>query len=162
MHVNVARFRLWTAIALTIGATIPQSSEEEWWEKISGIVGKQPTLKVVAVAAFPGQVDGVKGSGLGQERSYHPPEESSLCRNVHNVRDGDRCAFIQAHCKGEQVGFLNYLSIYFCGPQLVVSVAAVVWLVMLFAIINRGASEFLCGNLSTISSILGMSQSLVS
>jgi hypothetical protein len=158
MHINLARFWLWTAIALTIGITIPRSSGEEQWEKIHGSVGKQ----LRAVAAFPGQVDGVKASGLLQERSHQPPEEPPKCHNVRNVRGGDRCAFVQANCKGEKAGFLHYLSIYYCGPQLIVSIAAVAWLVMLFTTINIGASEFLCGNLSTISNILGMSQSLVS
>jgi hypothetical protein len=160
MRINVARFWLLTTIALTIGATIWWSSEDERWEVIPGFVGKQ--LKAVAAAAFPGQVDGVKASGLLQERSNQPLEESPQCHNVRNVRGGDRCSFVQAHCKGEKVGFINYLSIYYCGPRLIMPVAAVAWLVMLFMIVNIGASEFLCGNLSTISNILGMSQSLVS
>jgi hypothetical protein len=155
MYINAAGLWLWTAIALTIGAVL-RSSEEERWGEIPGFVGGQ----VRPVAASPEQRDAVNASGQFQERSYHPIE-SPQCQNVRDIR-GDHCAFVQAHCKGEKVGFLNYLSIYYCGPRLIVSVAAVTWLVILFTIINIAASEFLCGNLSTISHILGMSQSMVS
>jgi hypothetical protein len=160
MHIHIAQFWHLTAIALAICATISQSSGEEQRKKISGFVGNQP--KAIEVAAFPEQIDGVKASGLFQEISHQPLNELPLCRNVRNVRRSDRCAFVQAHCKEGKVGFVNYLSIYYCGPGLIASVAAVAWLLTLSAIINISASKFLCGNLSTISIILGMSQSMVS
>jgi sodium/potassium/calcium exchanger 6 len=161
MHIPVAGVWLWTAIAVTVGATVSRPPEEERCDKIPGFIGKQLSTRVIAIIAIPEQADDVKRSRL-QERSHQTPEEFPQCHNVRNIRGDDRCAFVQAHCKGEKVGFLNYLSIYYCGSRRIVSVAAVAWLLMLFTVINISASEFLCGNLSTISNILGMSQSLVS
>lgn len=105
------------------------------------------------------------------------------CRRVHEFED--KCKFIRENCRDEEVGFFDYLELYYCRfpdvPAIPFSIMAA-WLVMLFTVgpppplvaaggklcadgnqtIGIAASDFFCINLSTIANILGMSESMVS
>lgn len=75
----------------------------------------------------------------------------------------DQCAYIGKHCPDEDAGFYTYLSWYYCTFRNVKPLAflfLVSWLALLFSTIGIAASDFFCINLSTIASILGMSESL--
>lgn len=83
------------------------------------------------------------------------------CRLVH--RFPDKCAFVKANCPDEEAGLISYLQLYYCSlpnAQPIALVILVIWIGLLFSTIGIAASDFLCINLSTISSILGMSESL--
>jgi len=83
------------------------------------------------------------------------------CRLVHTVKD--KCAFVRANCPDEEAGLISYLQFYYCSlPQAkpVAFTILIVWISLLFSTIGIAASDFLCINLSTIASILGMSESL--
>ncbi|PQE20863.1 sodium calcium exchanger protein [Rutstroemia sp. NJR-2017a BBW] len=83
------------------------------------------------------------------------------CRLVHHAED--KCQFILANCDDETAGLLNYLSLYYCKLPKAKPVAfsiLTLWLGLLFSTIGIAASDFFCINLSTIASILGMSESM--
>ncbi|KFY65367.1 hypothetical protein V497_01414 [Pseudogymnoascus sp. VKM F-4516 (FW-969)] len=83
------------------------------------------------------------------------------CRLVHFAKD--KCAFIKANCPDEEAGLLSYLSLYYCAlpnAQPVAFTILVLWIGLLFTTIGIAASDFFCINLSTIATILGMSQSM--
>ena len=80
---------------------------------------------------------------------------------VHTVED--KCTFIKLNCPDEEAGLLSYLRLYYCSlanAQPLAFTILVLWICMLFSTIGIAASDFLCINLSTIASILGMSESL--
>jgi sodium/potassium/calcium exchanger 6 len=80
---------------------------------------------------------------------------------VHHA--ADKCAFIRANCPDEEAGLFSYLSLYYCGlgnAQPLAFVIMALWLALLFTTIGIAASDFFCINLSTIASILGMSESM--
>jgi len=83
------------------------------------------------------------------------------CRHVHQA--ADQCAFILDNCQDDEAGLLQYLTFYYCTlgqAQPLAFVVLVVWLGTLFATIGIAASDFFSVNLSTISGILGLSESL--
>lgn len=83
------------------------------------------------------------------------------CRLVHHAED--KCAFIKANCPDEEAGLFSYLSLYYCSldkAQPVAFILLSLWLALLFSTIGIAASEFFCPNLSTIATILGMSESM--
>ncbi|KAI0482420.1 Sodium/calcium exchanger protein-domain-containing protein [Xylariaceae sp. FL0804] len=83
------------------------------------------------------------------------------CRLVHNARD--KCAFVKLNCHDDEAGLLEYLTLYYCDlghAQPVAFVILVLWLGLLFTTIGIAASDFFSVNLSTISTILGLSESL--
>lgn len=83
------------------------------------------------------------------------------CRLVHKFPN--KCAFVQANCPDEEAGLISYLQLYYCSlpnAQPIAFVILLIWISLLFSTIGIAASDFLCINLSTISSVLGMSQSL--
>lgn len=83
------------------------------------------------------------------------------CRLVHHAED--KCAFIKANCPDEEAGLFSYLSLYYCSlPQAKPFAFTILslWLGLLFTTIGIAASDFFCINLSTIASILGMSESM--
>ncbi|KAI9681632.1 MAG: hypothetical protein M1829_000830 [Trizodia sp. TS-e1964] len=87
--------------------------------------------------------------------------EEKECRMVNLA--ADQCTFIQANCIDEDVGFLSYLTLYYCRLPHAKPLAftiIVMWLGMLFTTIGIAASDFFCINLSTIATILGMSENL--
>ena len=97
---------------------------------------------------------------------YRYPAELSIidisqCRLVHNAPD--QCAFILANCPDEEAGLISYLQLYYCKMPKAKPVALVIiilWSILLFSTVGIAASDFFCINLSTIASILGMSESM--
>ncbi|KAH8815344.1 Sodium/calcium exchanger protein-domain-containing protein [Xylogone sp. PMI_703] len=88
-------------------------------------------------------------------------ETDAECRLVHRAKD--KCAFVRANCEDEEAGLFSYLSLYYCSLQNAQPVAFIIltlWLSLLFTTIGIAASDFFCINLSTIASILGMSESM--
>ena len=83
------------------------------------------------------------------------------CRLVHHA--SDQCAFVQDHCPTGEVSFEIPLKLFYCElshAQPFALLVLVVWLALLFSTIGIAASDFFCINLSTIASILGMSESM--
>lgn len=75
----------------------------------------------------------------------------------------DQCAFTIANCGGDEAGLIRYLTFYYCTlgtAQPVAFAVLAVWLGLLFTTIGVAASEFFSINLSTIASVLGLSESL--
>ena len=80
---------------------------------------------------------------------------------MHEAKD--QCAFVRDNCKDEEAGLFSYLQLYYCKlhkAQPVAFIILVLWLGLLFSTIGIAASDFFCINLSTIASILGMSESM--
>ncbi|KIH87633.1 hypothetical protein SPBR_04601 [Sporothrix brasiliensis 5110] len=87
--------------------------------------------------------------------------EDLECRLVHQA--ADQCAFVLANCEDEAAGLIPYITFYYCSMQHVQPLAftiLVIWLGLLFTTIGIAASDFFSVNLSTISTILGLSESL--
>lgn len=83
------------------------------------------------------------------------------CRLVHQAPD--QCAFVRRNCMDDEAGLISYLSFYYCTLGRVQPVAfaiLVVWLGLLFTTIGIAASDFFSVNLSTIATVLGLSESL--
>ncbi|KAI5196076.1 hypothetical protein AUEXF2481DRAFT_69474 [Aureobasidium subglaciale EXF-2481] len=83
------------------------------------------------------------------------------CRLVH--RATDQCHYITKHCPDEDPGFLAYLQLFYCTMPHAKPIAFLIlvsWLGLLFSTIGIAASDFFCINLSTIATILGMSESM--
>ncbi|KAI5861794.1 Sodium/calcium exchanger protein-domain-containing protein [Durotheca rogersii] len=98
-----------------------------------------------------------------------PPEEGPRlgkrsgedCHLVHSARD--KCDFVRRNCRDDEPGIFEYLTFYYCGPERARPVAfmgMVIWLGLLFSTIGLAASDFFSVNLSTISTVLGLSESL--
>ncbi|KAI2618522.1 hypothetical protein GGR54DRAFT_159884 [Hypoxylon sp. NC1633] len=83
------------------------------------------------------------------------------CRLVHNFQD--KCAFVKRNCHDDEAGLIEYLTFYYCDlekAQPVAFIILVLWLGLLFTTIGIAASDFFSVNLSTIATILGLSESL--
>ncbi|KAM3415062.1 hypothetical protein BST61_g10197 [Cercospora zeina] len=105
-----------------------------------------------------------------RERTLYARHDASLlqplssdeeCRLVHTAID--QCAYIRAHCPADEGGFTAYLELYFCrlhNAKPVAFLFLILWLGLLFTTIGIAASDFFCIDLSTISGILGMSESV--
>lgn len=100
-------------------------------------------------------------NAITKRSSILPSNERNDCTMVHEVQD--KCAFVRSNCRDEEAGLFSYLSLYYCylpNAPILVFIILSTWLALLFTTIGIAASEFFCINLSTISSILGMSESL--
>lgn len=87
--------------------------------------------------------------------------DDEKCRLVHRAED--QCAFVKSQCPSDEGGFSAYLDLYFCRLPHVKAVAFIIlvaWLGLLFSTIGIAASDFFCINLSTIATILGLSESV--
>lgn len=88
---------------------------------------------------------------------------SPSCENLKYAVD--KCAFVLQHCNAEKIGFINYLKGLHCAEtpadSVAFQVASLLWLVCLFMTIGIAAYDFLCPNLKTVASILGLSESVV-
>ena len=83
------------------------------------------------------------------------------CADVR--RADDQCAFVKEFCVDDDAGLIPYLTFYYCGLGNVKGLAfilLVAWLGLLFTTIGIAASDFFSVNLSTISTMLGLSESL--
>lgn len=86
---------------------------------------------------------------------------SIKCQDIHNAVD--QCAFVREHCLDDEAGLLSYLTLYYCDLARFHGIAFIIlvcWLGLLFTTIGIAASDFFSVNLSTIASILGLSESL--
>lgn len=105
------------------------------------------------------QGDGdLDGLGTLSKRNHATEPE---CGEVHHA--DDQCAFVNQYCLDDDAGLLPYLQLYYCNlshAKPVAFIILVVWLAMLFTTIGIAASDFFSVNLSTISAILGLSESL--
>lgn len=75
----------------------------------------------------------------------------------------DQCSFVKENCPDEEAGLVSYLQFYYCSSPAARPFAIaliILWSCLLFTSIGLAASDFLCVNLSTIASILHMSESL--
>ncbi|RLL93387.1 hypothetical protein CFD26_102527 [Aspergillus turcosus] len=83
------------------------------------------------------------------------------CRMVRQVKD--QCSFVRANCSDLEDGLLPYIRLYYCtfaNAKPIAFIVLILWLSLLFSTIGIAASDFLCIDLSTLASILGMSESL--
>ncbi|KAF2474800.1 uncharacterized protein BDR25DRAFT_112177 [Lindgomyces ingoldianus] len=97
--------------------------------------------------------------GIRSKRGLSIQDED--CRLVHHATD--KCAYVQANCPDEEAGIFSYLTLYYCRlphAKPVAFIILVLWLATLFSTIGIAASDFFCVNLSTIASLLGMSESM--
>lgn len=86
---------------------------------------------------------------------------SLQCRQVRNT--DDQCAFVRSYCLDHEDGFFSYLDLYYCtlaDAKLLAFFIIILWLSLLFSTIGIAASDFLCIDLSTLASFLGLSESL--
>ncbi|KAI9832385.1 MAG: hypothetical protein M1819_004373 [Sarea resinae] len=100
-------------------------------------------------------------AGTRNLSAIQPTQDFQDCRLVHKA--ADKCAFVHSNCPDEEAGLISYLSLYYCSLPRAKPVAFIiiaVWLGLLFSTIGIAASDFFCINLSTISSMLGMSESM--
>ncbi|KAL1847082.1 hypothetical protein Plec18170_008858 [Paecilomyces lecythidis] len=104
-----------------------------------------------------GRIRALSGTGAELFRRGDEPE----CHLVRKAKD--KCAFVKNNCPGYEDGLFSYLQLYYCNladAKPVAFIILVLWLSLLFSTIGIAASDFLCINLSTLASILGMSESL--
>ncbi|TGJ87335.1 hypothetical protein E0Z10_g1460 [Xylaria hypoxylon] len=95
------------------------------------------------------------------QRSLLDPSSREDCRLVHNAVD--KCAFVKRNCHDDEAGLIEYLTFYYCRlghVQPLAFIVLVLWLGLLFTTIGLAASDFFSVNLSTISTFLGLSESL--
>ncbi|KAL5001426.1 Sodium/calcium exchanger protein-domain-containing protein [Aspergillus recurvatus] len=88
-------------------------------------------------------------------------ENELECRLVRKAKD--QCAFVRSNCLDEEDGFFSYLQLYYCAladAKPLAFIIIVLWLSLLFSTIGIAASDFLCIDLSTLASLLGLSESL--
>lgn len=85
------------------------------------------------------------------------------CRLVNHADRSTQCDFVRANCPDEEAGLVSYLQMYYCTLEKAKPVGFIIlvaWISLLFSTIGIAASDFLCINLSTIATLLGMSESL--
>ncbi|KAL7950811.1 Ca2+ transporter [Trichoderma barbatum] len=102
-----------------------------------------------------------RGDGRSSLELFRRSDEEPECRQVHTAED--QCAFVKTYCVDEDAGLLPYLQLYYCRlgkAQPFAFVLLVTWLGLLFTTIGIAASDFFSVNLSTIATILGLSESL--
>ncbi|KAJ5092159.1 hypothetical protein NUU61_007029 [Penicillium alfredii] len=129
------------------------------------------TLLVFAILAAGSLIVGNLGKGFVQAPyvqqlttaggSLLKREDEPECRMVRNVKY--QCAFVRANCPDHEDGLLSYLQLYYCAladAKPLAFIILIIWLSLLFSTIGIAASDFLCINLSTLASILGLSESL--
>ncbi|KAK9465757.1 Sodium/calcium exchanger protein-domain-containing protein [Lipomyces arxii] len=93
--------------------------------------------------------------------SFEVAENGLDCGDV--LRASNKCAFVKQYCGEDNVGFFNYLELYYCAfadAKFIAFVIIALTLIAVFTTIGITASDFLCPNLGTISDLLGMSESL--
>ncbi|KAL9603410.1 MAG: hypothetical protein Q9179_002215 [Wetmoreana sp. 5 TL-2023] len=95
------------------------------------------------------------------EVQHSKKKRDQECRLVHTAED--QCAFVHHNCPDEEAGLLSYLQLYYCKlphAKPFAFVLLITWLGLLFSTIGIAASDFFSINLSTVASILGMSESM--
>ncbi|KAI1774047.1 Sodium/calcium exchanger protein-domain-containing protein [Hypoxylon cercidicola] len=98
---------------------------------------------------------------LPEEQPTLSARSGEDCRLIHTAKD--KCAFVRRNCHDDEAGLVEYLTFYYCdleNAQPLAFVILVLWLGLLFSTIGIAASDFFSVNLSTIATILGLSESL--
>ncbi|KAK4034093.1 Sodium/calcium exchanger protein-domain-containing protein [Parachaetomium inaequale] len=116
-------------------------------------------VAVIAALALLQSTPGISSNRYLRPRGLRANDAD--CRDVHHA--ADQCAFILANCEDDEAGLIHYLSFYYCtlGRARPVAFAVLaLWLGLLFTTIGIAASDFFSVNLSTIASVLGLSESL--
>ncbi|OOF93676.1 hypothetical protein ASPCADRAFT_172524 [Aspergillus carbonarius ITEM 5010] len=83
------------------------------------------------------------------------------CRLVRQAKD--QCSFVLLNCADHEDGLFSYLQFYYCTAanfKPAGFIVIILWLSLLFSTIGIAASDFLCVDLSTLASVLGLSESL--
>lgn len=117
------------------------------------------SLFVLCVLAIP-RSHSISGANRLLTRRDLPEDE---CSNVRHIPRTEQCEFVKQHCSEDENTFIDYMQVYYCSkythrPFLLIML--LMWLLTLFMTLGIAASDFLCPNLGTISSLLGMSESL--
>ncbi|KAJ9161428.1 Sodium/calcium exchanger protein [Coniochaeta hoffmannii] len=109
----------------------------------------------------------IRGPPIPHTSSHAPylgPRSKAPEPECNTVRDAkDQCAFVLRYCDDDEAGLIQYLTFYYCtmgSAKPVAFILMVIWLGLLFSTIGIAASDFFSVNLSTIASILGLSESL--
>ncbi|PWY77168.1 sodium/calcium exchanger protein [Aspergillus sclerotioniger CBS 115572] len=104
-----------------------------------------------------------------------PSAEQVLLHDVHRLRRDnavecrlvrqakDQCSFVLSNCADHEDGLFSYLQFYYCTAanfKPAGFIVIILWLSLLFSTIGIAASDFLCVDLSTLASVLGLSESL--
>ncbi|KAM0343281.1 hypothetical protein ACHAPU_008731 [Fusarium lateritium] len=87
--------------------------------------------------------------------------ETPECGQVHDAED--KCSFVRKYCTDDDAGLIHYIDLYYCTfghVQPIAFIIIVLWLGLLFTTIGIAASDFFSVNLSTIATVLGLSESL--
>ncbi|OAA33770.1 sodium/calcium exchanger protein [Moelleriella libera RCEF 2490] len=122
---------------------------------------------VTAYSLFFIQAPGLReGSSTGPEQPdarllLQRRDKQLDCVDIHRAED--QCSFAREYCQDEDAGLLPYLELYYCSSRRArpfVFALLAVWLGLLFTTIGIAASDFFSINLSTIATILGLSESL--
>ncbi|QNQ01070.1 Sodium/calcium exchanger protein-domain-containing protein [Yarrowia lipolytica] len=115
---------------------------------------------VLCVLAIPRSHSISGANRLLNKRDVLPEDE---CSNVRHIPRADQCEFVKLHCSEDENTFIDYMQVYYCSPygqRPFLLIMLLLWLLTLFMTLGIAASDFLCPNLGTISSLLGMSESL--
>jgi sodium/potassium/calcium exchanger 6 len=120
-------------------------------------------FSALAVCSFflSARQDPAHASPLLLQQEQHHPRSVQDCGLVHHALD--KCEFVKRNCREDEAGLIQYLSFYYCAVDPVKPFAFVVilaWLGLLFTTIGIAASDFFSVNLSTIATVLGLSESL--
>lgn len=119
-------------------------------------------LSVLTAYSFIAQTHNRRGhDGNLQELSKRSSSSEPECDQVHHA--DDQCAFVKQYCVDDDAGLIPYLQLYYCGfgnAKPVAFIILVLWLALLFTTIGIAASDFFSVNLSTIATVLGLSESL--
>ncbi|KAL2129074.1 hypothetical protein VTI74DRAFT_8278 [Chaetomium olivicolor] len=124
------------------------------------VVSAALLLTIIVAHALFRPIPDIAGLRLLRPRTLDTADQVG-CRSVHGA--ADQCAFILANCEDDEAGLIHYLSFYYCALGHAKPVAFAIlaaWLGLLFTTIGIAASDFFSVNLSTISSVLGLSESL--
>lgn len=103
---------------------------------------------------------------VGETFTTNNDDNDSGVSMCHMVRDAeDKCAFAKRYCGEDSPGMTNYIEAYYCAPSRWEAWETlgltVLWLACLFMVIGMAAYDYLCPNLNTMASILGLSESIV-
>ena len=118
-------------------------------------------ISTFAAVSFLSQVLDSRSVSARTEATLLRRSEEPQCEQVRSVQD--QCAFVKEYCIDEDAGLLPYLQLYYCtfhSAKPFAFVILLVWLGLLFSTIGIAASDFFSVNLSTIATILGLSESL--
>lgn len=129
--------------------------------KLSGRPFVVSTLLITLIATYALFLRGSISSSRNESPLLHSRSAEPECHDVHHAED--QCAFVLAYCQDDEAGLLPYLTLYYCtlgNARPVAFVVMVAWLGLLFTTIGIAASDFFTVNLSTIATILGLSESL--